>query len=319
MRASSVSVDICESAEQYNVSDMDSLVSIIVDDAKNEGFGPTKFTTYRITSTPRAGGSASVITRHRFSEFVALRAQMLESLPGVVIPPLPEKQVINRWAPEFVEKRRVMLSIFLQKLVDHPLAAGSEKAHAFLTWPEAMCASVLARHQSFRLPPSPSSDSVGDALNDVNKSLKEFEKQLGTLRERFKRIQVRQSDDGNDLHEASQVVKAMGENQMNSVLQIALGPFSEGLQALASQSRRQAAATQTTLLAKLKLHKMLAHALLEQFQGRDKVSAIMDATNAKIKDLLAQSTKLAGKPGVRRGPSKEGTAPPPPAARIVAC
>ena len=84
-----------------------SAITVIVEDPKNEGFGPTKHTTYKITCT---GGSDKASARHRFSAFVTLRTDMLDLLPGVVVPPLPEKQVMNRFSAEFIEKRREMLS-----------------------------------------------------------------------------------------------------------------------------------------------------------------------------------------------------------------
>ena len=42
---------------------------------------------------------------------------------------------------------------------------------------------------------------------------------------------------------------------------------------------------------------MLALAMIEQFKGRDKLSKEIDTANSKVKDVLQQSTKLAGKAG----------------------
>ena len=270
------------------------LIGLVVEDPKNEGFGPAKYTTYRISCHGPSGDVANA--RHRFSAFLSLRDGLLEQLPGVVVPPLPEKQVMNRFAPEFIEKRREMLEIFLQRIAEHPLAANSEKVHAFLMWPEALRAPVAARFAAFRLPPAPSFEA-GDPLRDAGKMLSDFERQLAALRETFKRLQGRQSEDGLDLLALSQGIKEMAENPMNSLLAHALNPFSDGCQSLAKHTKAQAVGTKITLLAKLKLHRQLALAIIEQFKGRDKVSKEIDALNAKVKDLLNQSTKLAGKPG----------------------
>ena len=138
---------------------------------------------------------------------------------------------------------------------------------------------------------------MGDSLKDASKMLSDFEAQLGKLRHHFKRLQTRQNEDGDDLHQLSQGVKTMSDNPMNSVLAVALSPVTDGLQALATHTKRQAGLTKGTLLAKLKLHRQLALAIIEQFKGREKLSKDIDALNAKIKELLNQSTKLAGKPG----------------------
>ena len=45
-----------------------------------------------------------------------------------------------------------MLEIFLQSIIDHPLAANSTCVHEFLLWPEALRTPVAARHAAFQLP-----------------------------------------------------------------------------------------------------------------------------------------------------------------------
>lgn len=268
-------------------------VDLTVDDPQSAGFGPTRHTTYRISCVSRGATSTC---RHRFSEFVTLRQALLDDQPGVVVPPLPEKKVMNRFTPEFIEKRRIMLEIFLQSIIDHPIASNATVVHTFLLWPEALRAPVAARFAAFQLP-ALADTGGGDPLTDASKMLGEFEAQLGTLRHHFKRLQTRQSDDGDDLHELSQGIKAMAENPMNSALSTALGPVSDSLQNLATATKKQAGLTKGTLLAKLKHHRQLALAIVDQFKGREKLSKDIDVLNGKIKDHLNQSTKLAGKPG----------------------
>lgn len=274
-------------------SDPFGMIDLTIDDPQSGGFGPTKHTTYRISCVSRTANSTC---RHRFSDFVTLRQSLLEDQPGVVVPPLPEKKVMNRFAPEFIEKRRVMLEIFLQSIIDHPLAANSTCVHEFLLWPEALRTPVAARHAAFQLP-ALADIGGGDALRDASKMLIDFEAQLGKLRHHFKRLQTRQNDDGDDLHELSQGVKAMVENPINSVLSSALTPVTDGFQSLATATKKQAGLTKGTLLAKLKHHRQLALAIVDQFKGREKLSKDIDALNVKIKEQLNQSTKLAGKPG----------------------
>ena len=269
------------------------MIQLVVEDPKTEGFGPTRHTTYRIACVC-AGATSQA--RHRFSEFLTLRTELLELLPGVVVPPLPEKKAMNRFEKEFVEKRRDMLEIFLQRIADHPLAANCDKVHAFCMWPEVIRSAAATRCAAFHLPPLPPLEQ-GDPLRDAGKMLSDFDAQLYKIRETFKRLQSRQSDDGLDLNELANGIRETAVNPMNSMISVAFNPFAEGLTALAKHTKAQAVGTKHTLLAKLKVHRALAQAIIEQFKGREKVAKEIEALNAKIKDLLNQSTKLAGKPG----------------------
>ena len=275
------------------------LLNVLVDNPVQEGMGPYKHTIYRITTTFRSGGSTSASCRHRFSEFVSLREELITLNPGVVIPPLPEKKVINRFATEFVEERREMLEIFLEQTMAHPIASTCSKIHSFLQLPEPMKTAVTGRAQSFQLPVAHMNET-GDPLEHSAKLLAEFESQLNGVRDRFKRLQSRQSEDAMDLHELSQGIQAMAENKMNMVLACALGPYTEGLQALASATKKQAMGTKQTLLPKLKHYKMIAVAMQEQFKRREALNSQIDALGARVKDVLGQSTKLAGKSGKER-------------------
>lgn len=284
-----------------------SALVVAVDDPKSEGFGPTKHTTYRINCQV-AGGGAVATCRHRFSDFLKLRTEMMDMMPGVVVPPLPEKKMgasgmglgigsaAGRDATELLEKRRSMLELFLQRVSEHPIASRCEKVAHFLSWPDAVRQAVAGTHQSFELPPLPFNNS-GDSLQDTSKLLHDFEKQLHATRGTLKKIQTRMLDDALDLHEASQGIKEMGENPMNTMLSPAFSGVAEGMQSLANTTKLQAESTKAGLLARLQLYKMLAIAMQEQFKRRQAVQASIDSMNGKVKDLLGQSTKFAGKPG----------------------
>ena len=107
--------------------------------------------------------------------------------------------------------------VFLQRIVDHPLAANCEKVHAFCSWPEGLRSVVATRYAAFQLPPLQNLD-VGDPLRDASKMMGDFEKQIGAVRDVFKRMQARQNDEGNDLQELSSGIKSMADNPMNAVL-----------------------------------------------------------------------------------------------------
>ena len=97
-------------------------------EGRTVGEGMSAYFTYEVTtktSLPQYAFGQFSVTR-RFRDFDWLHAQLSHKYPGVIVPPLPEKQVTNRFSVDFVEKRREQLEAFLQVIVDHPLAANCE-------------------------------------------------------------------------------------------------------------------------------------------------------------------------------------------------
>ncbi|KAG6826448.1 hypothetical protein H0H92_015758 [Tricholoma furcatifolium] len=76
---------------------------------------PTRITVYR-----------------RFSHFVVLHATLTRRLPGIALPPLPEKQYAGRFSEEFIEARRGDLEQYLNRVVRHPVARYAEVVTLFL-------------------------------------------------------------------------------------------------------------------------------------------------------------------------------------------
>ena len=144
------------------------LCTVQIDDPLTEGYGPKKHTSYRITSTilqqqegllaaPQQSGDVNGGVRHRYSEFVTLRSQLLTFLPGcdAHLPPLPEKNVNNRFSAEVVESRRQSLEEFLQAALDHPILATADEIATFLKWPNEIRQPLFARAQeAYRTPAS---------------------------------------------------------------------------------------------------------------------------------------------------------------------
>lgn len=55
----------------------------------------------------------------RYSDFAWLVGQLASQHPGVIIPPIPEKQAVGRFSAEFVESRRRALEKFLVRVLGH--------------------------------------------------------------------------------------------------------------------------------------------------------------------------------------------------------
>ncbi|EPQ52264.1 PX-domain-containing protein [Gloeophyllum trabeum ATCC 11539] len=78
-------------------------------------------------------GSPMRITVHRrFSHFVVLHTALTRRLPGIALPPLPEKQYAGRFSDEFVEARRGDLERYICRIARHPVARYAEVLTFFL-------------------------------------------------------------------------------------------------------------------------------------------------------------------------------------------
>lgn len=77
--------------------------------------------------------SPTRITVHRrFSHFVILHMALTRRLPGIALPPLPEKQYAGRFSEDFVEARRGDLERYIGRVVRHPVARYAEVVTFFL-------------------------------------------------------------------------------------------------------------------------------------------------------------------------------------------
>eukprot|EP00743_Colponemidia_sp_Colp-15_P004107 GILK01004432.1.p1 GENE.GILK01004432.1~~GILK01004432.1.p1 ORF type:complete len:534 (+),score=93.84 GILK01004432.1:25-1602(+) len=104
-------------------ADATPLASITVSDPVKQGEGLQAYITYKITSripdyqNPDHINTFNVVRRYR--DFEWLHAELGEKFPGIIIPPLPEKIIVGRFSPEFVESRRRMLDRFLTRIAHH--------------------------------------------------------------------------------------------------------------------------------------------------------------------------------------------------------
>ncbi|KDR80060.1 hypothetical protein GALMADRAFT_62609 [Galerina marginata CBS 339.88] len=102
------------------------------------------------SATGPNGETATRITvQRRFSHFVMLHTALSRRLPGIVLPPLPEKQYAGRFSQDFVEARRGDLERYMNKIVRHPVVRYAEVLTFFLGCEnDAEWARVFPQHLS---------------------------------------------------------------------------------------------------------------------------------------------------------------------------
>ncbi|KAG7093670.1 hypothetical protein E1B28_007329 [Marasmius oreades] len=107
---------------------------ITVDDPQKVGDPIRSFTMYTVhtrTTSPLFQKSAFSVLR-RYSDFLWLYETLSNNNPGVVVPPVPEKNPFGRFDDHFVKQRRFALEKCIQKIANHPVLGKDPDLKLFL-------------------------------------------------------------------------------------------------------------------------------------------------------------------------------------------
>jgi len=84
----------------------------------------------RTTSTAFQKSAFSVL--RRYSDFLWLYETLSNNNPGVVVPPVPDKNAIGRFDDTFVKQRRFALEKCITKMANHPVLGKDDDLRLFL-------------------------------------------------------------------------------------------------------------------------------------------------------------------------------------------
>lgn len=111
-------------------------LSVSVTDPAKMGNSVQAYISYKVitkTNLPEYQGPEKIVIR-RYSDFVWLRDRLSEKYKGIFIPPLPEKNTVEkfRFSAEFIEMRRQALDVFINRIASHHQLKQSEDLRVFL-------------------------------------------------------------------------------------------------------------------------------------------------------------------------------------------
>ncbi|EPQ27155.1 uncharacterized protein PFL1_05436 [Pseudozyma flocculosa PF-1] len=89
------------------------------------------YTVRTTTDCPRFRASQFSALR-RYKDFRWLHAALVQNNPGIIVPPVPEKVTIGRFAAELVEARRLGLETCINKIASHPVLQQDDDLRLFL-------------------------------------------------------------------------------------------------------------------------------------------------------------------------------------------
>ncbi|KAA1470300.1 Vps5-domain-containing protein [Dentipellis sp. KUC8613] len=107
---------------------------ITVDDPQKVGDpirGYTMYTVHTRTTSPLYSKSQFSVLR-RYSDFLWLYETLSSNNPGVVVPPVPEKNTFGRFDDQFVQQRRMALETCIMKIANHPVLMKDTDLKLFL-------------------------------------------------------------------------------------------------------------------------------------------------------------------------------------------
>ncbi|KAF4592968.1 Vacuolar protein sorting-associated protein 5 [Pleurotus pulmonarius] len=119
---------------QRNDAGLQPVFVISVDDPQKVGDpirGYTMYTVHTRTTSPMFQKSAFSVLR-RYSDFLWLYETLSANNPGVVVPPVPDKNPFGRFDDQFVKQRRFALEKCIQKIANHPLLGKDADLKIFL-------------------------------------------------------------------------------------------------------------------------------------------------------------------------------------------
>jgi len=93
-------------------------VYCVIEDPQTVGEGINAFTTYAIRTKKKDG--SPLLSVRRYSDFDWIQEELCFYFKYMLVPPLPEKGVLSRLNPDFIEYRRKELERFLKRVLSHP-------------------------------------------------------------------------------------------------------------------------------------------------------------------------------------------------------
>ncbi|BGP12306.1 hypothetical protein JCM10213_006630 [Rhodosporidiobolus nylandii] len=319
-------------------------VSVTDGKVELEGTSDT-FVSYLVQAKPSPSPSSSspssaapaLSSRRRFHDFQFLRSALSKEFPACVVPPLPEKHrmeyvIGDRFSPEFIERRRVDLERFLQRLARHPKLSRTELLREFLGSGEW---NVYKHKHSARMSISsdtsdsgsspPSSGPAGggtthkvlDTLSDtlmsafsklkkpdprfvvIRSHLDSFEEGLSSLERLAGRSKTRLADLAGDYEDLAVSVQGLG--YLESGITEPLMRFERALVDFGGNVAAHSAAASEAFLDHV--HSLLAysHAFKSVLKARDQKQLDFEETSAYLSGVVAERERLINGGGFGMG------------------
>ncbi|ORZ10821.1 hypothetical protein BCR42DRAFT_422091 [Absidia repens] len=290
-----------------NTPDASKPMTVLVEDPQKYD---ANFITYLITTTTTVETFASSNpkpVRRRFQDFVWLYNSLCLEFPACIIPYPPEKHRMryikgDRFDKDFIEKRRLGLQWFLNRIARHPLLQASQCTRVFL---ESGDFKNDKQMQSKRIPSHASVFSVfGDTFSKpfskvkkpddrfvmMKEAVGKFEDNLDIVERIYSRIGRRQQDLEQDYREFSNSIR--GLSVLEPKVERKLRQFAETMESYAGCISDLTKNEDTTYLNNI--HELLTYcrATKDQLQERDQKQVNFEDLSTYLQRLAQDRERL---------------------------
>lgn len=304
-------------AQNVFLSAIDKLVQngtpILVTDPRRVGEGRDSHVEYLVQIEGHA-------VRRRFSEFDSFREALVKAIPTCIIPPLPDKDGLTLNAvsfnllasntpvdPDALEKRRVHLQSFLNRIAKHPILSAQTLFHRFL---EAEAWTGVKVEESVSLLNSASVSSILGGFNimsarvqrpearflDLQNHSTKFGQQIAALERNCRRLERRQSDLGGDYAELGAIFQSFASNEKE--LAQALTKTGEAVDGVFLSSRFMVSELGSTVLEPMQEYISYVNSIKTVLRVHEQrhatVEAMMDQLQGKRDQLKSIEAQLNG-------------------------
>ncbi|GAA5918476.1 hypothetical protein JCM1841_003988 [Sporobolomyces salmonicolor] len=258
--------------------------------------------------------------RRRFQDFVFMRDALVKDFPACVVPPLPDKHrmeyvVGDRFSPEFIERRRVDLERFLQRVSRHHKLSRTAIFQNFLEsteWNVYKHKHTAASAQSDD-PPSGLLDNLSDTLLNAFSKLKKpddrftairahldsFEEGLASIERLGARSRTRLGDLSGDYEDLAVSVQGLG--YLESGITEPLMRFERALVEFGESVKDHSAASSEGFLEHLHSLLSYSHAFKAVLKLRDQKQLDFEELSTYLSNVVMERERLAGGYGYGMG------------------
>ncbi|KAF7728120.1 intercellular trafficking and secretion [Apophysomyces ossiformis] len=268
------------------------------------------FVTYLITTETAVKTFSSRTprpVRRRFQDFVWLHNALTLEFPASIVPPLPDRHRLeyikgDRFSAGFIERRRLGLQWFLDRIAWHPWLQQSQSTRVFL---ESNDFKNDKQIQSRHVPPPASvleslSDTLLNAFARVKRpderfinmkdNIDKFEESLSTVERLYARISKRQHDLQQDY--ASFASSIQGLSALETNITYPLLQFADTTRAYVEAMKKMT--NNEELLFLNDVHELLAycHAAKAVLKARDQKQVDFEALSAYLQQAIEERDRL---------------------------